>query len=176
MYTDHFQLNDDLIQHLDSVLSQNRDAFMERRYVGFLSVSSVTVLELCVKSIFNDFATTQHPILSTFCATHFNRINGRIGLDHIKNEYLPRFGSIYVDQFKTEIDQLEKQGLQELRMSYKGDYTNLITWRNEFTHGGHLPTNATYSDVKRAYESGKRVMQCLAAALACTPDSGQRPS
>lgn len=165
MYTDHFQLNDDLIQHLDQVLVQNRDPFVERRYVGFLAVSSVTVLELCVKSIFNDFAATQHPVLSTFCATHFNRINGRIGLKPIREEYLPHFGSIYVDQFKAEVDWLDEQGLLDLRMSFKGDYSNLITWRNEFTHGGHLPTNATYRDVKRAYQSGKAIMHCLAAAL-----------
>src|SRR5688572_17928151 len=100
MYSDHYKLADDLIAHLDSVLVGINDPFISSRYTGFVAVCSVTVLELALKSILCDFAAAKHKVLGTFCAKHFERINGRISLDTIDGDYLQRFGVKYRTRFK----------------------------------------------------------------------------
>jgi hypothetical protein len=164
-YSDHFKLTDDLIQHLDPILAGLNDPFIESRYTGFLSVSSVTVLELAMKTIFMDFANVKHKILANFCTKHFDRINGRIGLKLIQEDYLARFGSKYQTRFAKALEKLERQELLASGSSIKASYGNLLTWRNEFAHGGNVPANASYAEVKRAFGCGKQVMNCLATSM-----------
>lgn len=165
MYSSYFKLNDDLIQHLDLVLGSVSDPFIESRYTGFLAISSVTVLELAMKAIFMDFAHAQHPVFGSFCEAHFEKINGRIRYDQITGEYLPRFGEKYLLKFKSAVDAIEMQVLQQKKRSTKQAYANLITWRNDFAHDGIVPANATYTEVKEAYASGKEIMNCLSIAM-----------
>src|SRR4051812_35927236 len=133
-YTDHFKLTDDLIQHLDSTFVGLNDPFIESRYTGFLAVSSVTVLELSMKTIFRDFALAKHKVLGTFCEKYFDRVNGRIGLNRIKEDYLPKFGTKYQLRFKRRLDDLERQQLHASGASVKAAYANLLTWRHGFAH------------------------------------------
>ena len=51
-YTSHFVIADDMINHLNSIVGGTTDPFMSSRYVGFVSVSAVTVYELALKEIF----------------------------------------------------------------------------------------------------------------------------
>lgn len=164
-YTDHFKLADDLIQHLDFTLVGLNDPFIESRYTGFLAVSSVTVLELSIKTIFQDFSDAKHKVLGVFCEKYFKRLNGRIGLDQITGDYLSRFGAKYQMRFKKRLEQIEREQLQLAGSSVKASYGNLLTWRHEFAHQGVVPTNATYLEVKRAYGYGKDVMNCLAGCM-----------
>ena len=164
-YSDHFKLTDDLILHLDPILAGLHDPFIESRYTGFLAVSAVTVLELAMKTIFCEFASAKHKVLGNFCAQYFDRINGRIGFDPIKKDYLGKFGKKYQERFERRINQVERHRLQTQGVSIKASYGNLITWRNEFAHEGNVPANASYAEVKRAYECGKEVMHCLAACM-----------
>ena len=165
MYSDHFKLADELIDHLDSVLSNVSDPFIASRYTGFVAISSVTVLEMALKSIFCDFASAKHKVLGTFCAKYFERINGRIGLDMICGDYLPRFGSKYQARFKKALDKLEQSTLRDAGFSVKTSYRNLLTWRNAFSHAGNVPQSASYDEVKAAYECGKALMNCLASCM-----------
>jgi RiboL-PSP-HEPN len=164
-YSDHFKLADDLITHLDGILTAVHDPFLESRYVGFVAVSSVTVLELALKNIFNDFAETKHGVFGVFCTSYFARINGRIGLRQIREEYTIRFGEKYRDRFTRKLDQREKEVLVSGRYSLKASYGNLIQWRNDFAHEGNIPATPTYAEVKSGYNSGKEVMHCLAASM-----------
>jgi hypothetical protein len=164
-YSDHFRLTDDLIQHLDPILAGLNDPFIESRYMGFLAVSSVTVLELAMKTIFLDFSIAKHKVLANFCAKHFDRVNGRIGLDLIKKDYILRFGIKYQARFGKALDKLERQELTASGTSIKTSYGNLLTWRNEFAHQGKIPATASYAEVKRAYGCGKQIMQCLATCM-----------
>ena len=163
-YSDHFKLTDDLIQHLDPILAALRDPFIESRYTGFLAVSGVTVLELALKNIFCDFASAKHQVLGHFCSQYFERINGRIGLKPIKEEYLTKFGPKYQKRFELKLEKLERKYLRN-GASVKASYGNLVTWRNEFAHEGNIPANASYAEVKRAYECGKDVIHCLATCM-----------
>lgn len=164
-YTDHFKLTDDLIQHLDPILAGLNDPFIESRYTGFLAVSAVTVLELAMKTIFCEFATAKHKVLGNFCDEYFDRINGRIGLDLIRKDYLSKFGSKYQLRFARVLDKCERQHLRSAGASIKASYGNLLTWRHGFAHEGTIPANATYPEVKRAYGCGKNVMNCLDACM-----------
>ncbi|BCU76745.1 HEPN domain-containing protein [Luteolibacter sp. LG18] len=164
-YTDHFRLTDDLIAHLDTVVAAIRDPFIQSRYTGFIAVSAVTVLELSIKTIFNDFSAKKHKVLGCFCASFFDRINGKIGLKTIREDYLAKFGDKYVIRFKKKIEKLERANLASRRVSFISSYGNLITWRNEFAHAGRLPTNASYAEVKKAYLCGKEIMACLDQSL-----------
>jgi RiboL-PSP-HEPN len=164
-YTDHFKLTDDLIQHLDPILAGLNDPFIESRYTGFLAVSSVTVLELAMKTIFCDFAAAKHKTLGNFCNQYFERINGRIGLEPMRKDYLLKFGSKYQLRFARAIEKLEAQQLRLTGASIKASYGNLLTWRHGFAHEGIIPANATYPEVKRAYGCGKDIMACLAACM-----------
>ena len=164
-YSDHFKLTDDLIQHLDPILAGLNEPFIESRYTGFLAVSSVTVLELALKTIFCEFSAAKHMVFGNFCDEYFDRINGRIGLDLIKKDYLSKFGSKYLLRFTRALDKLEQQYLLAAGSSIKASYGNLLTWRNGFAHEGIIPANATYPEVKRAYGCGKEVMNCLATCM-----------
>jgi hypothetical protein len=164
-YADHFKLTNDLIHHLDSIFSSLNDPFIESRYTGFLAVSSVTVLELAMKTIFCDFAASKHKILGVYCSKEFDRINGKISLGNITNAYLPKFGHKYEQRFARKIERIEKSHLRNFGSSVKASYGNLITWRNVFAHEGIVPPNATYTEVKRAYECGKMIMACLAECM-----------
>lgn len=62
-YQDHFKLADDIISHVDTVIHEIADPFISSRYIGFISVSAVTVYELAIKEIFCDFATQEHEVL-----------------------------------------------------------------------------------------------------------------
>ena len=164
-YSDHFKLTDNLIQHLDPILAGLNNPFIESRYIGFLAVSSVTVLELAMKTIFLDFAEAKHKVLGNFTTAYFDRINGRIGLKQIQNEYVVKFGSKYQVRFHRAIEKLESRELKNTRASIKASYGNLLTWRHGFAHEGTIPATASYAEVKLAFSCGKQVMDCLATCM-----------
>jgi hypothetical protein len=151
-YTAHFKLADDMIVHLDTVIGGVTDPFIQTRYVGFVTVAAVTVYELAIKEIFIEFATKKHKVLGTFTRSHFERINGRIKLEIIREEYVARFGDKYKLKFKQKLEEAEIRFLRSQKVSIKSSYNNLVTWRNEFAHGGTIPLTASYSEVKRSYE------------------------
>lgn len=164
-YSDHFKSADQLIQHLDPILENARNPFIEFRYTGFLAVSSVTVLELAMKQVFLEFSEATNEVLKNFCEEYFDRINGKIDLDSIRKKYAKKFGKKYQDEFDKKLEVIECKVLEKDRVSMRAMYGNLITWRHAFVHEGVMPQNATYSEVKRAYGYGKMVMGCLSEAM-----------
>lgn len=164
-YSNHFRLADDVITHLDTFVSSIPDPYIQSKYVGFVATVSVTVYELAIKDIFIDFAEKKHKVLGAFTRQYFDRINGRIRTSDLKNEYMNRFGEKYVKRFNKRIAVLEKDYLQKHGISVLSSYGNIITWRNEFAHGGQLPSTVTYSEITKAYEAGKQVIHCLAGTM-----------
>lgn len=164
-YTVHFQLVDDLITHLDQVVPVMTDPFITSRYTGFLAVSATSVLELAWKTIFSDFAHSQNPVFGRFCDHYFQKINGRIKLRHIKEDYLSKFGIQYQRRFSSRLEVRKRRFLRIERKCIVSSYGNLIEWRHQFAHQGILPPNASYGEVKEGYSSGKRILQCAATCL-----------
>jgi len=160
-YHDHFKLADDMINHLNTFVRSVPDPFIQSRYTGFVSVSAVTVYELAIKEIFCTFSSQKHRVLGTFALAYFGRINGRIKLEIVRDDYIKRFGKKYVDRFKRKIDDAEKQILTSTGKSIKSSYNNIIEWRNQFAHEGLIPSTVTYDEVIEAYTYGKEVITCL---------------
>lgn len=164
-YQEHFNLADEYIRHLDMVMNSIPDPFIKSRHVGFLAVSAVTVYELAVKEILIEFSENKHKVLGSFARSYFDRINGRIKTQIIKDEYVSRFGEKYKKRFQKILDEKEKELLKTQGVSIKSSYANIITWRNDFAHEGKIPTTATYDEVKRSYEVGKNLINCLADTM-----------
>lgn len=164
-YSNHFKLADDMITHLNSSITHVSDPFILSRYVGFVSIAAVTVYELAVKEIFIDFAQKKNKVFGTFTSAHFDRINGRIKNQDIKNEYIKKFGEKYLNRYKKKLDKEENAYLRTSGSSIKNSYANIITWRNQFAHEGKISSTVTYQEVVKSYETGKRLIDCLAETM-----------
>ena len=164
-YHDHFKLADDMISHLDSVIGGITDSFVTSRYVGFVAVAGVTVYELSLKEIFCEFAQKKNKIFGNFVDNYFDRINGRIKLGIIRQDYLPRFGDKYLRRFERKIKNADEESIRARNGSVESAYGNIITWRNKFAHEGKIPSTPTYAEVTKAYYTGKAVIDCLAETM-----------
>jgi hypothetical protein len=165
IYSDHFKLADDLVAHLNTVVGSIADPFLASRYIGFVSVAAVTVYELAIKEILCSFGDAKHVVLGNFTRAYFDQINGRIKYSVLHERYVAAFGEKYVRRFKKAIEKLEKETLRSKKKSILTSYNNIITWRHQFAHEGQLPTSATYTEAVDAYETGKAVIECLAASM-----------
>jgi len=164
-YASHFVIADDMINHLNSVVGGTTDPFMSSRYVGFVSVSAVTVYELALKEIFIEFAQKKHNVFGTYTKSHFDRINGRIKTSQIKDDYVKKFGIRYLRRYQRKIQETENIFLRSHGKSVLSSYNNLITWRNDFAHEGHIPNTVTFSEVVSSYQLGKEVIRCVAETM-----------
>jgi hypothetical protein len=164
-YQSHFALSDAVIGHLATVVAGTADPILQGQYAGFGAVSAVTVYELAIATIFADFAAKKHKVFGHFTASYFDRINGRIRLQNIRNDYVERFGAQYRKKFVARLAREERRTQKTSGVSMIQSYENIITWRNEFAHEGRAPTNATFQNVADAYDLGKRVLECLSASM-----------
>jgi RiboL-PSP-HEPN len=160
-YEDHFKLVDDLLPHLDATTNEAIDPFITSRYAGFLALSSATVLELCVKDILINHSNEINASFGIFVSKSYERLNGRIKIQALKEEHLSKFGERYVKYFSRLLKKLNHLHFVSKRRSICQSYSNVITWRHSFAHEGQVPTNATYREVRDAYIDSKIVIRCL---------------
>lgn len=163
-YHRFFNPTDSTINHLSAIITQC-PPLIAMQYTGFAAVSAVTVYELAIKEVCTEFGRKKHKGFGHFVESHFRRLNGRISLNDIRTETLPRFGEKYLKRFNSLLEAEERSYLVANHASIKSSYGNLVTWRNNFAHQGTIPNNATFHEVQRSYESGKKVIDCLALAL-----------
>jgi len=161
----YYKLAEPVISHLNEVMSSVTDPFISSRYVGLVAIASVTVYELCIKDIFSQFSSSKHKIFGLFVTSTFERINGRIKLADIRDNYLPKFGDVYVKRFTRKLDLAEKNSLQTAKKSIKSSYGNIIQWRHQFAHEGNFVSTVTYSEAVASYHLGKEVIKCLSESL-----------
>lgn len=164
-YINHFKHADDVINHLNSVVPILPDPLLQAKYVGFVAIAAVTVYELAIKEIFIEFSSKKHNVFGTFAESYFERINGKIRVKIIKNDYIKRFGERYRKRFKKNLETKSKEYLQKNKRDIESSYGNLITWRNDFAHEGKIKTTATYSEVVQSYKDGKEIIHCLAQTM-----------
>lgn len=158
-YSDRFIATDNLIKHLNNVMVTITDQSLQSNYAGFLSVSSVTVYELAIKDIFNEFALKKNKVFGNFTERHFSRINGRIKLDDLRGAHLTLFGEKYLKRFNKNLSVKESSIFSATKKNIIADYGNLVTCRHKYVHGGS-PT-LTINEVISCYESGKEIIHCL---------------
>ncbi len=164
-YVSCFKHADDVVNHLNAIVPTLTDPLLQAKYAGFVAVAAVTVYELAIKNVFIEFGTKKHKVLGTFTESHFERINGRIRVQVIKDDYIKRFGERYKKRFEKNLEKTSKEYLLKNRRDIESSYGNLITWRNDFAHEGKVSTTATYSEVVQSYEDGKEIIHCLAETM-----------
>ena len=160
-----FESADEFITHTDKLMSEIYDPLLQQKYLGFIAVKAVTVYELAIKDIIFDFCGNTHELLLTFSKAVFERINGRISIDDLRNRHLPKFGDSYVRKYNDVLEEKETELLRLGRGSIKSSYGNIIFWRNKFAHEGEILKTPNYSEVKSAYSLGKQVIYCLHESL-----------
>ncbi len=158
-YADRFIPTDNLVAHLTPYLLTVHDAAILSSYAGFLSVSAITVYELAIKDIFNDFATKKHSVFGHFIEKHLSQINGRIKISDLRGNQVKSFGDKYLRKFDTSLDAKEADALRRLRASIKTSYDNLLVCRHRFVHGGNA--TMTHTEVIDSYNLGKEVIHSL---------------
>ena len=164
-YKSNFQHADDIIAHLNTIVPTLTDPILRVKYIGFVAVAAVTVYEMAIKSIFIDFANKKHKVLGKFTEAYFERINGRIKITSIREEYIIRFGERYLRRFDVKLGKCSSDYMRIHRRNIISSYSNLINWRNDFAHQGVIRTTATYPEVIRTYEDGKEIIRCLAETM-----------
>lgn len=158
-YINRFRSTDALIPHLDTFVPSIQDQILKSRYVGLLAIAGVSVYELAIKDIFYDFSDRKHAALGAAARSNFNRLNGRIKIQALKNEHTIFFGEKYKKRFEKKLKDREHTYLLSQRQNIVTSYSNLIVWRHGFAHESIIP--ATYDEVKNAYTHGKEVVHCL---------------
>lgn len=164
-YSDHFKLTDDLITHINSFINSVSDPFIVSRYIGFISVASVTVYELAIKEIFIEFGQKKHRVLGNFSQAYFERINGKIKIKSIKEDYIKKYGDKYVNRFSKKTQKAENYALRNMGVSIISAYNNIIEWRNQFAHEGTSPSTVTFQEIVASYNYGKEIIKCLYEAM-----------
>ncbi|MEJ2630877.1 MAG: HEPN domain-containing protein [Acidihalobacter sp.] len=164
-YQDHFSHADDVITSLQAYVPTITDPLMQIKFIGFVAVSAVTVYEQAIKSIFIEFGEAKNKVFGKYVESHFERINGRIKYQIIKDEYVPQFGDKYKKRFKRNMERRSKVFLATQGRDVRSSYGNIIIWRNDFAHEGRINTTATFAEVVTAYEDGKEIIHCLAETM-----------
>jgi len=124
-YIDHFEHADNVVAHLNGIVPTIADPLLRAKYLGFVSVAAVTVYELAVKTIFIEFAQNKHKVLGNFTESYFERINGRIKIKVIKDEYIKRFGTKYVARFQKKLELRANEYFQLYHRDIKNSYSIL---------------------------------------------------
>lgn len=161
-YFEKYKPADDLINHLKSLLPSTTDPFIQSRFTGFTAISAVTVYELAIKDIFIEFAKKKHITFGQFTSTYFEKMNGRINLNNLKNDFVKKFGDKYVKKFNINLEKNENVFLRS-NINIRSEYGNIIECRNEFVHGNNV--TMTFGEVVNAYSNGKEVIKSLAEAM-----------
>ena len=160
-----FESVEEFLIHTDEMMTRIDDPLIQQKYIGFITVSAVTVYELAIKDIIYRFSDQKHKILGSFTRSVFGRMNGRIKLSDLRENHISRFGEKYVKKFNNILEITERNNLAAEGGSIISSYGNVIRWRNTFAHGGEIPTTTNYQEVKDSYMRGKKIIYCLDGAL-----------
>lgn len=161
MYTDRFSQVEDYLIHVDEMMENIADPFVQGRYIGFIATSAVTAYELAIKDIFYAFADRKHAVLGNITRAKFFRLNGKIKLEDLKKEHIKSFGERYLSRFKRDLEAIDDTYVRAHGKSPKTSYNNVITWRHTFVHEGQPPNTTNYEEIKSNYIAGKEVIHCL---------------
>ncbi len=104
-------------------------------------------------------------MFGVFVNSYFYHLNGRIKLSNIKEDYLPKFGDVYVRRFTKNLELAEKTSLRNTGKSIISSYGNILQWRHQFAHEGIIPSTVTYTEAVDSYQLGKEVIRILAESM-----------
>jgi hypothetical protein len=159
LYTNRFIVADNIISHLNNFVNSVTNQAILASFAGFYSVSAITVFELSIKEIFNEFAKRKNKYFGVFVEKSFYRLNGRIKISDLRGEHIKQFGDKYLNKFDKILQEHENYFFNSRGISIIASYSNLITCRHNFVHLGS-PT-LTINEVIDFYNHGKEIIHCL---------------
>ena len=160
-----FQNSDRILAQLDQVVANEQDPYIKSQYTGFVAVCAVTAFETNVRNKLVEFCTKKHKVFGHYSESMFDKMNAKVKLQHLRDEYLSRFGTRYLNRFQRKLNAADDASIQRLEGSVKSAYSNLLVWRHAFVHDGELPQNATYEEARAAYELSKQVIDVFFESL-----------
>lgn len=161
----NFQQSDRILAQLDQVVANEQDDYIKSQYTGFVAVCAVTAFETNVREKLIEFCTKKHKVFGHYSESIFDKMNARVKLDHLRDDYLARFGTRYLNKFKKKLKAEDEASIAGQQGSVKSAYSNLVVWRHAFVHDGVLPQNATYQEARAAYELSKKVIDVFCDSL-----------
>lgn len=164
-FATYFRHADDVIEHMTSFIDGIDDLFLTSKYSGFVCIAAATVYEMSIKYILLDFARRRDKIFYNYLSTVFLKINARVKIEHLKNDYLKKFGNEYLKKFSDLLDFEDDYVFQNEKSSIKSSYDNILQWRHGFAHNGDAPLYATFLEIVRSYNIGKKVIECFYITL-----------
>jgi hypothetical protein len=165
LYLEHLNSFNDLIKNLTDHTMSLSDPLLRSKYTGFLTISSVTLYELAIKSIILSFTKKRDHVFNNYAEQAFKRLNAKIKLQNLRDDYLKRFGGQYLTKFNSILISKEKEHLLLDKQSITNSYSNIIQWRHDFTHEGKPPLYASFTEVINSFEVGKHVIHSFSQAL-----------
>jgi RiboL-PSP-HEPN len=120
--------------------SRNRAKSLEfRSYcAGLLSVAFCAAIESALKNILIEFGAKQHPLVAEWSKARFEKLNGKIKIKEICDEYLIHYGSERVAEFKKSLTLASKEKYSIEYDQFCSEYSQLMIWRHEFAHAGNV--------------------------------------
>ncbi|NDV26897.1 HEPN domain-containing protein [Desulfovibrio sp. JC010] len=159
-YSARFTHADDLIADISN-LQRSSEPMLKSKYAGVVSVLAASVYECAVKKILLSFARSRDQVFFNYVQKSFSKINARIAIKSLKNDYLKNFGDAYRDAFSDLLETEDDLYLRNTGKSITSSYSNLIIWRHAFVHDAECPINATLEEAIESYELGKKVIECF---------------
>jgi hypothetical protein len=164
-YHSNFVHADEIIAHVGGLRGLGLDPLLEAKYIGFVTVACATVFEMAIKEILISFADKKHKVLGSVIRSRCERMNGRIQIDNLKQDYILPLGTKYKDRFDRKLAESANRVLRMRHRDIRASYRNLLLWRHSFAHAAATGANATWAEVVQAYEDGKDIILCLHESL-----------
>lgn len=150
-----------LIFKMDELMAGSSvDPFLESHFAALVTVVSVAAFERRIKDIFCDFGASQNSTFGLYVKNDLGRINGRISIKSLKEQYLNKFGKKYIEGFKSELDILKNDALSNGQPNPAEFYDSLISARHNFVHELNVKL-PKYKEVKEFYLAGVTIISAL---------------
>lgn len=157
-YRNRFGAVDLLIKQLLPFDQPGTDQMVLSSMAGIIAVEAVTAYELAIKDIFEEFAKKKNKVFGVFVKASYERINGRIKYNDIKQS-VKQFGDKYKNRLVAKMTLKTKEVLRKKGVDLVSKYDNLIEGRHQFVHKGGL--TLTLSEAVDNYEIGKYLIAVL---------------
>lgn len=159
-YQNRFIPVDLLIAQLLPLASQpGVDPLVLSAMAGIVAVEAVTAYELAIKDIFEDFSVRKNKVFGCFVKSTYNRLNGRIKYQEIKDNMVKSYGDKYLQKFVSKKDLKSRVVFATEHVDLVQTYDSLILGRHTFVHSGNL--TMTLAEAIRYYTIGKQLILAL---------------
>ena len=152
------------IQTISDVL-QTAAPTSHANLVGSLCVMLVGHWEEYARSCLSIFSTSRHPVFASYISKPLDRMNARIKVAQIKEDFINRFGGNYRMRLDRLVARSDALTLAKFKIPSSQAYVNIIEWRHTFVHSRKSFPPVSIDDVRQSFLSGSGILRCYMLAL-----------